>query len=72
MKRAQKKHDLAGMKALAASKGGECLSDAFFSVVKKMLWKCAEGHVWECAPKTILYDYHGSWCPVSGVRRRGA
>lgn len=63
-------HDLEGMRALAASKGGECLSEEFHSVGKPMRWRCALSHEWVAAPKTILYGYHDSWCPVCAGARR--
>lgn len=69
----QTRHDLDAMRALAASKGGECLSEEFVSVAKKMRWRCGDcGREWEAAPKTILYGYHDSWCPACGAEKRKA
>ena len=67
----QTKHDLEVMRTLAASKGGECISESFVSVAKKMRWRCGDcGYEWEAAPKTILYGYHDSWCPACGMEKR--
>ena len=47
---------LASLSALAAARGGKCLSQHYAS---KMTWRCAEGHEWEAKPHDIL---RGQWC----------
>lgn len=50
------------MKAAALFRGGECLSEALGdNEYKKIRWKCAEGHIFESSPYTILRGGH--WCP---------
>jgi hypothetical protein len=56
-----KKLGIEEMKEIALERGGLCLSDKYLGVHKKLLWRCAEGHEWENAPKAIKA---GKWCPV--------
>ena len=49
------------MQALAALKGGECLSCEYVTNHTHLRWRCAEGHEWESMPSSIKA---GSWCPV--------
>lgn len=59
---------IADMHALAARKGGHCLSSEYVNDRTKLRWRCAEGHEWETKPNHIQ---QGSWCPdCGGVRRR--
>jgi hypothetical protein len=51
--------DLATMQALAASKGGRCLSEHYVSVNHTMRWRCAQGHEWDATGARIQ---SGSWC----------
>ncbi len=58
------------MQKLAHAKGGECLSEKYENEVTKLIWKCADGHVWSSIPKSIK---KGVWCPIcskSGVNER--
>ncbi len=54
------KHNIEMMKALAKSRGGECLSDSYVNNSTALEWKCSEGHHWESAPNKIR---SGRWCP---------
>jgi hypothetical protein len=51
------------MKALAAERGGECLSKVYRRNEFKLKWRCAEGHIWSAAPSGII---GGRWCPDCG------
>lgn len=44
---------------IAASKGGECLSETYVNNNTKVKLKCAKGHVWETGPGQIRA---GRWC----------
>jgi hypothetical protein len=44
---------------IAASKGGECLSETYVNNNTKVKFKCAKGHVWETGPGQIRA---GRWC----------
>ena len=55
------------MRALAAVRGGECLSDAYATSAHPMRWRCKHGHVWAAAPAGIK---GGSWCPVCARAER--
>ncbi len=47
------------MKAMAAAKGGFCLSDSYGSVKSRLRWRCAAGHEWETQASVIIA---GHWC----------
>ena len=53
---------LADMKALAASHGGECLSEKYQNARTKLLWRCKQGHEWRATPASIGRRQE-SWCP---------
>lgn len=65
-------HTIDEMRALAKSKGGECLSPSYSGVEFKLRWRCAKGHEWESQPSSVLA---GHWCRMcgleSGVNLRG-
>jgi len=48
------------MHALAASRGGECLSGAYLGHHKPLRWRCAKGHEWSTMPSCLVA---GGWCP---------
>ncbi len=48
------------MKKIAISRGGECLSEKYINGKSKLIWKCANGHVWQAIPNNIN---QGKWCP---------
>jgi hypothetical protein len=56
----RKRLTLVEMRALAASRGGACLSDRYFNSQTKLRWKCVAGHEWEAAPGLVK---GGRWCP---------
>ncbi len=53
--------DIAVLKAIAAERGGQCLSPAYTSSRIKLSWMCHKGHVWQALARTIRA---GHWCPV--------
>jgi len=54
-----KKLNIQDMQTIAASRGGECLSEIYENSKSKLLWRCREGHIWESTPNNIS---RGSWC----------
>jgi hypothetical protein len=56
----RKRLTLGEMRALAARRGGECVSDRYVNNETKLRWKCAAGHEWEAAPGLVK---SGRWCP---------
>lgn len=60
---------LEDMHALAAERGGKCVSTLYQGVNKPLQWECAEGHQWETIPAVIR---RGGWCPIcsSGLGER--
>lgn len=55
-----KKLSIERMREEARNRGGECLSEEYINSGKNLIWKCAEGHIWE-----DKYDHirNGRWCP---------
>ena len=54
------KKKLKALKDLAASKGGECLSDVYHGVKVKLKFKCKNDHVFDKTPDEILNA--NQWC----------
>ncbi len=65
------KYSLEDMCALAATRGGLCLSSEYESVVKKLKWRCAEGHEWSAPPTTILGRSWCRECAIKNPKKRG-
>jgi hypothetical protein len=51
---------LTEMRKLAASRGGECLSNRYVNSRTKLRWKCSAGHAWEATPNSVKAQ---QWCP---------
>lgn len=52
---------------IAASKGGQCLSEIYVNSTTTMDWQCEYGHVWKAKASSILSGY---WCHVCSNRKR--
>ena len=52
-------------KALAASRGGECLGLEYVNNSTKLTWRCDLGHTWMATPASVK---RGSWCPKCAGR----
>jgi hypothetical protein len=48
------------MHAMAASRGGACLSHTYKNMGTKLRWRCGEGHSWKARPHLVSL---GQWCP---------
>ena len=44
---------LDGMAAMAAFRGGRCLSTEYFNINTPLLWRCKEGHQWTATPASV-------------------
>jgi uncharacterized Zn-finger protein len=53
------------MQAIAAKRGGRCLSTRYVNANTKLEWECAEGHRWLAIPNSVK---HGTWCRMCAVR----
>ena len=58
------------MQALAAAKGGACLSTSYVNSRTPLAWACAKGHTWLAVPNNVLN--YGSWCMSCRAPRRKA
>lgn len=71
--RLARKSTIGDMRELAECFGGACLSQEYLSEHIKLLWRCANGHVFELAPNNIRRKMNGArkptWCKV--CRRQG-
>jgi hypothetical protein len=61
----QKKLTIEGIRELAKSKGGKCLSEKYVGNRFKLQWECAKGHQWWACTQNIKYG--GTWCPTCGA-----
>jgi len=55
-----KRKTLEDAQALAALRGGQCLSMSYTNNSTPMQWQCEHGHRWEASYNVIQ---QGSWCP---------
>jgi len=55
------------MRAIAAQKGGKCLSEIYKNNVTHLEWECAKGHQWIAVPMSIR---KGVWCPACATESR--
>ncbi|WJN78176.1 hypothetical protein OH687_15205 [Burkholderia anthina] len=56
-----KRRTIEDMQAIAAERGGRCLSTEYHGNRVKLTWQCAHGHVWDSMPNTVVN--RGAWCP---------
>jgi len=54
-----------GLRALAQSRGGDCLSPSYLGSFARHRWRCREGHEWDAGADALR---RGSWCPVCSQR----
>jgi len=58
----KRKHTMEMMKAIAAARGGNCLSKQYINANTELKWECAEGHQWFKTPHSVKNS--GTWCRV--------
>ena len=56
------------MQALAAARGGMCLSEKYINTATHLIWQCRRGHQWQATPRNIT---SGRWCPVCAGSQKG-
>lgn len=60
--------DLQALRNIAASRGGDCLSQTYTNERTALAWYCAAGHRWLATPGKVK---RGSWCAkCASLRRR--
>lgn len=62
---------LADMQAIAAARGGTCLSTEYRSMVEALQWKCTHGHEFSLTPNYVV-NLGADWCPVCREQTRRA
>jgi hypothetical protein len=62
------RNPIAELIAIAAMKGGKCLSTEYISNKRKLTWQCAKGHVWESSPERVK---GGNWCLLCSRSAKG-
>ena len=62
----REKRSLVDLRAHASSRGGCCLATEYSGVMRKVLWKCENGHTWRATPSSV--KHHNTWCPVCAQR----
>jgi hypothetical protein len=60
-------HTIDEMRAVAKSRGGECLSEIYPQSREKLHWRCKEGHEWHALSAKILAR---QWCPTCSQESR--
>ena len=55
-----RKSTIQDMHAIAAKKGGKCLSTTYVNSQTKLEWECAKGHHWSAVPASVKSR---TWCP---------
>ncbi len=58
---ARKAPAIARLHVLVARRGGVVLSPEYVNSQTKLRFRCAEGHVWDAVPESVL---QGTWCRV--------
>ncbi|WP_341316945.1 hypothetical protein WN982_37130 [Paraburkholderia sp. IMGN_8] len=53
------------MQAIAAQRGGKCVSTAYVNANTRLEWEYAEGHRWLAVPNSVK---RGTWCRVCAVK----
>jgi hypothetical protein len=67
-KRTRKRHSIEDMHALAAARGGRCLSEQYVNGKTHLEWECAKGHRWRATPDNVLT--RSSWCSFCSQAKR--
>lgn len=57
------------MQELAASRGGECLSEFYANNYTRLRWRCNAGHEWDALPSQVRQR---TWCPICSKARPGS
>ena len=60
------KANMARMQAMAAARGGRCLSTEYVNNRTKLYWECSAGHRFSTRPNCVQ---QGIWCPTCSRKR---
>jgi len=60
------RHPVAALQAVAAERGGRCLSERYSNSQAKLEWACQHGHTWLASLNLVK---QGSWCPACRAAR---
>lgn len=55
----RRRQGIESMRAIAAERGGQCVSDNYVDNKTRLEWECARGHRWWARPRQITT---GNWC----------
>jgi hypothetical protein len=55
----RQRQGIESMRAIAAGRGGQCVSDVYVDNNTHLEWECARGHRWWARPRQIK---SGNWC----------
>ncbi|WP_341312404.1 hypothetical protein WN982_13035 [Paraburkholderia sp. IMGN_8] len=59
-------YSLDDARAIAAERGGRCLSRSYLNSREKMRWRCEAGHTWSACLEQVL---RGDWCQACHFER---
>lgn len=59
---------ICALRAIAAARKGELLSEVYVDAKSKLKWKCERGHVWSASAENVKGK--NSWCPVCAAEGR--
>ncbi|CAG9246552.1 conserved hypothetical protein [Paraburkholderia unamae] len=65
--RVRKLDTLEAMHAVAARRGGRCLSQHYAGCSTPLEWECAQGHRWQAVPASVK---RRTWCPECARQQR--
>ena len=54
------RHSVDALHAIAAERGGKCLTECYTNSQARLEWECQRGHTWLASFNSIK---QGSWCP---------
>jgi len=63
------RYSIEDMRLFAEKKGGQCLSDIYININKKLKWQCKKGHVWEARARDIIHGHN--WCAECSHKKKG-
>ncbi len=64
----KKRYTIEDMQQIALEHGGKCLSNEYVNTTTKLKWQCEKGHIWETAPRLVMYQK--AWCPKCGGTKK--
>jgi len=65
---APRRLNLEQMKKIALERGGKCLSLKYVNSNQRLIWQCANEHIWKALPSAVK---NGNWCKVCAGLEKG-